>query len=209
MARKLGVGIIGCGNISTTYFKFAPLFRGIEVKACADINPAAAKAKAKEYGVRAESVADLLKAKDVDIVVNLTIPAVHYEISRQALDAGKHVYSEKPFVLSVKEGLDLKKRAAKKKLRIGSAPDTFLGGAHQLARDLIDKGKLGKITGGTCYVMSHGMEHWHPNPDFFFQPGAGPVLDVGPYYITNLIQLIGPVKRVKRCRSTRRPPFIR
>jgi predicted dehydrogenase len=194
MARKLGVGIIGCGNISTTYFKFAPLFRGIEVKACADINPAAAKAKAKEYGVRAESVADLLKAKDVDIVVNLTIPAVHYEISRQALDAGKHVYSEKPFVLSVKEGLDLKKRAAKKKLRIGSAPDTFLGGAHQLARDL--------ITGGTCYVMSHGMEHWHPNPDFFFQPGAGPVLDVGPYYITNLIQLIGPVKRVTALAAT-------
>ena len=139
---------------------------------------------------------DLLKAKDIDIVVNLTIPAVHYEVSKQALDAGKHVYSEKPFVLSVKEGLDLRKRAAKKKLRIGSAPDTFLGGAHQLVRDLIDTGKLGKITGGTCHVMSHGMEHWHPNPDFFFQPGAGPVLDIGPYYVTNLIQLIGPVKRV-------------
>jgi predicted dehydrogenase len=202
MAKKLGVGIIGCGNISTTYFKFAPLFKGIEVRACADINPAAAKAKAKEYGVRAESVGDLVEAEDIDIVVNLTIPAVHYEISRQALDAGKHVYSEKPFVLSVKEGLDLKKRAAKKKLRVGSAPDTFLGGAHQLARDLIDKDKLGKITGGTCYVMSHGMENWHPNPDFFFQPGAGPVLDVGPYYITNLIQLIGPVKRVTALAAT-------
>ena len=99
-------------------------------------------------------------------------------------------------MLSVKEGLDLKKRRRKEGLRIGSAPDTFLGGAHQLARDLIDNGKLGKITSGTCHVMSHGMEHWHPNPDFFFQPGAGPVLDVGPYYITNLIQLIGPVKRV-------------
>lgn len=202
MARKLGVGIIGCGNISTTYFKFAPLFKGIEVRACADINPAAAKAKAKEYDVRAESVDNLLAADDVDIVVNLTIPAVHYEISRQALDAGKHVYSEKPFVLSVKEGNDLKKRAGKKKLRVGSAPDTFLGGAHQLVRDLIDKDKLGKITGGTCYVMSHGMEHWHPNPDFFFQPGAGPVLDVGPYYITNLIQLIGPVKRVTALAAT-------
>ena len=202
MARKLGVGIIGCGNISTTYFSLSPLFKGIEVRACADINPAAAKAKAKEYGVRAESVNNLLKAKDVDIVVNLTIPAVHYEISRDVLDAGKHVYSEKPFVLSVKEGLDLKKRAAKKKLRVGSAPDTFLGGAHQLARDLIDKGKLGKITGGTCHVMSHGMEHWHPNPDFFFQPGAGPVLDIGPYYITNLIQLIGPVKRVTALAAT-------
>ncbi len=124
------------------------------------------------------------------------MPAVHYDVSKQVLDAGKHVYSEKPFVLSVKEGLDLKKRAEKKGLRVGSAPDTFLGGAHQLARDLIDSGKLGKITSGTCHVMSHGMEHWHPNPDFFFQPGGGPILDLGPYYISNLIQLIGPVKRV-------------
>lgn len=204
MARKLGVGIIGCGNISTTYFKFAPLFKGIEVKACADINPAAAKARAKEYGVRALSVDGLLEADDVDIVVNLTVPAVHYDISRQALDAGKHVYSEKPFVLSVKEGLDLKKRAAKKKLRIGSAPDTFLGGSHQLVRDLIDKGKLGAITGGTCHVMGRGMEHWHPNPDFFFLPGAGPVLDIGPYYITNLIQLLGPVASVAALSSTPR-----
>jgi len=204
MARKLGVGIIGCGNISTTYFKFAPLFKGIEVRACADINPAAAKARAKEYGVRALSVDGLLAADDVDIVVNLTVPAVHYDISRQALDAGKHVYSEKPFVLSVKEGLDLKKRAAKKKLRIGSAPDTFLGGSHQLVRDLIDKGKLGKITGGTCHVMGRGMEHWHPNPDFFFLPGAGPVLDIGPYYITNLIQLLGPVASVAALSSTPR-----
>lgn len=204
MARKLGVGIIGCGNISTTYFQFSPLFKGIEVRACADINPAAAKARAKEYGVRAESVADLLDDPEVDIVVNLTIPAVHYEVSRAALDAGKHVYSEKPFVLSVKEGLDLKKRAAKKKLRVGSAPDTFFGGAHQLVRDLIDKGKLGAITGGTCHVMSRGMEHWHPNPDFFFQPGAGPVLDLGPYYITNLVQLIGPVKSVAALASVPR-----
>jgi predicted dehydrogenase len=204
MARKLGVGIIGCGNISTTYFNFAPLFKGIEVRACADINPAAAKAKAKEYGVRALSVDGLLAADDVDIVVNLTIPAVHYDISRQALDAGKHVYSEKPFVLSVKEGLDLKKRAARKKLRIGSAPDTFLGGSHQLVRDLIDQGKLGVITGGTCHVMGRGMEHWHPNPDFFFLPGAGPVLDLGPYYITNLIQLLGPVASVAALSSTPR-----
>ena len=151
MAKKLGVGVIGCGNISTAYFRLAPLFKGIEMRACADINMDAAKARAKEFGLRAETVDDLLAAKDIDIIVNLTIPAVHYEVSRQVLDAGKHVYSEKPFVLSVKEGLDLKKRAEKGKLRIGSAPDTFLGGAHQLARHLIDNGKLGKITSGTCY----------------------------------------------------------
>ncbi|RUV35500.1 Gfo/Idh/MocA family oxidoreductase, partial [Mesorhizobium sp. M7A.F.Ca.MR.148.00.0.0] len=196
MAKKLGIGVIGCGNISKAYFSLAPLFRGIEMRACADINMEAAKARAKEFKLRADTVEDLLKADDIDIIVNLTIPAVHYEVSKQILDAGKHVYSEKPFVLSVKEGLDLKKRAEKKGLRIGSAPDTFLGGAHQLVRNLIDTGKLGKVTSGTCHVMGHGMEHWHPNPDFFFQPGAGPVLDIGPYYITNLIQLIGPVKQV-------------
>ncbi|MER8517989.1 Gfo/Idh/MocA family oxidoreductase [Mesorhizobium sp. M0644] len=196
MATKLGIGVIGCGNISKAYFSLAPLFRGIEMRACADINMEAAKARAKEFKLRAETVEGLLKADDIDIIVNLTIPAVHYEVSKQILDAGKHVYSEKPFVLSVKEGLDLKKRAENKGLRIGSAPDTFLGGAHQLVRDLIDTGRLGRITSGTCHVMSHGMEHWHPNPDFFFQPGAGPVLDIGPYYITNLIQLIGAVKRV-------------
>lgn len=196
MAKKLGIGVIGGGNISATYFGLAPLFRGIEMRACADINMDVARARAKEYKLRAETVDDLLRADDIDIVVNLTVPAVHYEVSRQILDAGKHVYSEKPFVLSVKEGLDLGKRAAKKGVRIGSAPDTFLGGAHQLARSLVDSGKLGRITSGTCHVMSHGMEHWHPNPDFFFKPGGGPILDLGPYYISNLIQLIGPVKQV-------------
>ncbi|TIX29428.1 MAG: Gfo/Idh/MocA family oxidoreductase, partial [Mesorhizobium sp.] len=134
MARKLGIGVVGCGNISKAYFSLAPLFRGIEMRACADINVDAAKARAKEFKLRAETVEGLLKAGDVDIIVNLTIPAVHYEVSKQILDAGKHVYSEKPFVLSVKEGLDLKKLAERDGLRIGSAPDTFLGGAHQLVR---------------------------------------------------------------------------
>jgi predicted dehydrogenase len=204
MARKLGVGVIGCGNISKSYFGLAPMFRGIEMRACADISAEAAKARAKEFSLRAETVDGLLAADDIDIVVNLTIPAAHYEVSRQVLDAGKHLYSEKPFVLSVKEGLDLKKRAEKKGLRIGSAPDTFLGGSHQLARALVDSGKLGRITSGTCHVMSHGMEHWHPNPDFFFLPGGGPILDLGPYYIANLVQLIGPVARVASIVATPR-----
>ena len=172
------------------------------MRACADIDMDAARARAGEFKIRAETVDDLLAAPDIDIVVNLTNPAAHYAVSKKVLDAGKHVYSEKPFVLSVREGLDLKKRAEKKGLRVGSAPDTFLGGAHQLARNLIDSGKVGKITSGTCFVMGHGMEHWHPNPDFFFQPGAGPVLDIGPYYVTNLIQLIGPVRRVAAVATT-------
>ncbi len=195
-ASSLGVGVIGCGNISTAYFSLAPLFNGIEMRACADVNRAAADARAAEFNLQAESVDGLLKRNDIDIVVNLTIPAAHHEVSKAALDAGKHVYSEKPFVLSVEDGLDLKAQAEKKNLRVGSAPDTFLGGAHQLTRHLLDSGELGRITSGTAHVMSHGMEDWHPNPDFFFQPGGGPILDLGPYYLANLIQLIGPVRRV-------------
>ncbi|MEP3437801.1 MAG: Gfo/Idh/MocA family oxidoreductase [Hoeflea sp.] len=205
MANVLGVGIIGCGNISTSYLKLAPLFKGIEVRACADINADAAKTRADEYGIRAESVEGLLAASDIDMVVNLTVPAVHYAVSAQVLDAGKHVYSEKPFVLSVEEGRDLAERAAKQGVRVGSAPDTFLGGAHQLARHLVDTGAAGRITGGTCHVLSPGMEHWHPNPDFFFKPGGGPILDLGPYYISNLVQLIGPVVRVAAMTSVPSP----
>lgn len=193
---KLGVGIIGCGNISTTYLKFAPLFRALDLRAVADIDMGAARTRAAEYGLRAETVEDLLAAPDIDVIVNLTIPAAHYGVTRRILEAGKHAYSEKPLVLTLDEGKALRDLAEGRGLRIGSAPDTFLGGAHQLARAAVDEGRVGRIIGGTCHVMSHGMEHWHPNPDFFFQPGAGPVLDIGPYYITNLIQLIGPVTRV-------------
>ena len=198
----LGVGIMGCGNISAAYMRLAPLFSGMEVRACADLNAEAAQNRATEFGIRAETVDGLLAADDIDIIVNLTIPAAHYEVSRRILEAGKHVYSEKPFVLSVSEGGELAALAKSKGLRIGSAPDTFLGGAHQLARQQIDNGAIGEVISGTCHVMSHGMEDWHPNPDFFFQKGGGPVLDIGPYYITNLVQLIGPVKRVAAMSAT-------
>jgi predicted dehydrogenase len=113
-----------------------------------------------------------------------------------ALSAGKHAYSEKPFVLTLDEGKAVRQAAIERNLRVGSAPDTFLGGAHQQVRAIIDSGQLGRITSGTTHVMSRGMEHWHPNPDFFFQVGAGPILDIGPYYVTDLIQLLGPVRRV-------------
>jgi len=196
MTDSLGVGIIGCGNISSAYMALGPLFKGITVKACADINLDAARIRADEFGIDAHSVDDLLARDDIDIVVNLTIPAAHYEICSKILDAGKHVYSEKPFVLSTEEGDAILKKAAAAGLRVGSAPDTFMGGSHQLARHLVDTGAVGKILSGTAIVQSPGMEDWHPNPDFFFLPGAGPVLDIGPYYISNLVQLIGPVKEV-------------
>jgi predicted dehydrogenase len=196
MTQDLGVGIIGCGNISTTYFRLAPLFKGIEIRACADINPEAAEARAAEYGVKAQSIGDLLANPEIDIVVNLTIPDAHFPVSKQILEAGKHVYSEKPLVLTLAQGEELRALAASKGLTVCCAPDTFLGGAHQLARAQVDSGRIGRVTSGTCHVMSPGMEMWHPNPDFFFLPGAGPVLDLGPYYVANLINLIGPVKRV-------------
>jgi predicted dehydrogenase len=204
MSQVMGVGIIGCGNISWAYLKLARLFKNIEVRAVADINPAAAKARAEEFGVVPMSIKELLADPKIAIVVNLTVPAVHYKVSKQILEAGKHVYSEKPLTLSYKDALALQKLAAKKKLRVGSAPDTFLGSSHQQARKAIDDGKIGKVVSGTCHFMGPGMEMWHPNPDFFFLPGGGPMLDMGPYYITNLVNMIGPVKRVSALSITGR-----
>ena len=193
---SMGIGIIGCGNISTTYLKLAPLFKGLQVVAVADMNMEAAQARAAEYGVKAQTVDDLLANPDVSLVINLTIPDAHYAITRRAVEAGKHVYSEKPVVLTLDEGVALRDLAAAKGLRIGSAPDTFLGGAHQQVRQMIDEGAIGTVTAGAAAFMGPGMEMWHPNPHFFFQPGAGPMLDMGPYYVGNLINFLGPVRRV-------------
>lgn len=204
MSRVMGVGLIGCGNISWAYLKLASLFKGIEVRAVADVNMAAAQARAKEFGVKAQTVKELLKNKDIDIVVNLTVPNVHFQVSRQILEAGKHVYTEKPMTLSYKDAVALQKLARKKKLHVAAAPDTFLGGSHQLARKVIDEGRIGKVVSGTCHFMGPGMEMWHPNPDFFFKPGGGPILDMGPYYITNLVNLLGPVKSVAALSGTGR-----
>jgi predicted dehydrogenase len=187
---------MGAGNISAAYLRLAPLFKNLEVRAVADILPEAAKKRADEYKVKAQTPDELLKNSELDVIVNLTIPATHFSVSRDIISAGKHAYSEKPFVLSVEEGIQLKALADEHKVKVGSAPDTFLGGAHQQARSIIDSGKVGRIASGTMHVLSRGMEHWHPNPDFFFQVGGGPILDLGPYYITDLISLVGPIKRV-------------
>ncbi len=202
MTQRTGVGIIGCGNISAAYMRMADFFSTYSVVACADLNLDAAKARAEEFNLRAQTIDDLLAADDIQVIVNLTIPAAHFEVSKRILEAGKSVYSEKPYVLTLEEGAELRDLAQSKGLRIGSAPDTFLGQSHQRARAIIDAGEVGKVLSGTCYVMGHGMEDWHPNPDFFYQEGAGPVLDIGPYYVTNLIQLLGPVEKVVALSST-------
>jgi predicted dehydrogenase len=205
MASKAKVGIIGCGNISEAYLRLAPRFSNVEVVAVADIVPAAAKARAEQFNVKALTVDGLLKEKDIDVVVNLTIPAVHYDITKSILSSGKHAYTEKPLALNAKDAAKLVAEADKRGLKLGSAPDTFLGAGAQTVRKLLDKGTIGKVVGGTAYVMSHGMEHWHPNPGFFFEPGAGPVFDVGVYYLTTLVSLLGGVESVTAMASMGTP----
>lgn len=202
---NLGIGIIGCGNISTSYLRLAPLFKGLEVRSVADVNMEAATARGAEFGVKAQSVEDLLANKDVDMVINLTIPDAHYGVTKSILEAGKHAYSEKPLVLTLEEGTTLRDLAKAKGLSVGCAPDTFLGGSHQQARALIDEGRIGTVTAAVAAVQNHGPEGWHPNPEFFFLPGAGPMLDLGPYYVANLINMLGPVKRVGALTSSATP----
>ncbi len=200
-----GIGIIGCGNISAAYLRLAPSFKGLEMRAVADVNMAAAEARAAEFNVKAQSVDDLLANPDLDVIINLTIPDAHYGVTKRILEAGKHAYSEKPLVLTLEEGETLRALAKAKGLSVGCAPDTFLGGAHQQARALIDEGALGVITAAVACVQNHGPEGWHPSPEFFFLPGAGPMLDLGPYYVANLINFFGPVKRVGALTSSATP----
>lgn len=193
---KVGIGVIGCGNISMTYLHNARLFDGMDLVACADISTDAAATRGREYGIRALSVDVLLSDPAIDLVLNLTIPAVHFDVTMSALSAGKHVFTEKPLATSAAEGRQLLKEAGQRGLMLGSAPDTFLGAAGRRARQLMDGGAIGRTVTGTAFMMSRGMEHWHPNPQFYYQSGGGPVFDMGPYYLTMLVNLLGPVKSV-------------
>ena len=193
---KVTIGIIGCGNISDAYFKGAARSSYVQVKACADLRLEAAQAKATLHGVQAMSIDALLADPEISIVVNLTVPMAHAAVSQQILNAGKHPYSEKPLAANFSEAAATMALAKAKSLRVGCAPDTFFGASHQACRRAIDAGAIGKPIGGSVVVMSHGMESWHPNPEFFFKVGGGPILDIGPYYITQLVNLLGPVRRV-------------
>ncbi len=196
MVTKTKVGIIGCGNISNAYFKGCAEFEILEVVACADIDLDRAKAKGQEHHVRAMSVTELLADPEIEIVINLTIPAAHAEVSLLALEAGKNVHEEKPFALTREDGQKLLAKAKEQGLRIGCAPDTFLGGGLQTCRKLIDDGWIGAPVAATAFMLGHGPEAWHPNPDFFYKVGGGPMFDMGPYYLTALVHLLGAVKRV-------------
>ena len=157
---------------------------------------ARAKEKADRYYVKAYSVDELLADPEIELVINLTVPKVHAPLNERILKAGKHAYTEKPFALNLKEGEKVIALAKKKGLRVGCAPDTFLGGGIQTARKLIDDGVIGVPVAAVANMAHHGPEIWHPDPEFFYQQGGGPMLDMGPYYVTALVNLLGPIRRV-------------
>jgi predicted dehydrogenase len=197
MTDTVKVGIIGCGNISPAYFKGCRAFPILDVAACADIDMARAHARATEFGVpRACTVEELLADPEIQIVVNLTIPKAHTDVNLMALDAGKHVYVEKPLAVTRKDGARALAAARERGRLLGCAPDTFLGGGIQTCRKLIDDGVIGEPVAATAFMTCHGHESWHPDPEFYYQAGGGPMLDMGPYYLTALVNLIGPIRRV-------------
>lgn len=192
----LRIGVVGCGNISSVYLKNSRMFRGLRMVACADLRPDLAAAQAAAHGLEARPLDAIFGAQDIDLVLNLTVPAAHHAVSMRAVEAGKHVFTEKPLCATATEARTLLDTALARGVSVGSAPDTFLGAAGRVAREAIDAGAIGKVVTGTAFMMGRGMEHWHPNPAFYYQPGAGPVLDMGPYYLTMLAYLLGPVKAV-------------
>ena len=175
------VGVIGCGNISTIYLKSPQLFPILEITTCADLDRSRAEAKAAEFGIRAAEVDELLDDPAIEIVLNLTIPAAHAQVAQAALAHGKSVYNEKPLALNTADGRALIDAAHARRLRVGCAPDTFLGGGLQTCRKLIDDGWIGEPVAATAFMMSHGHESWHPSPEFYYQRGGGPMFDMGPY----------------------------
>jgi len=195
MTVPLRVGMIGAGVISKQYFESLERLSSLKLVAVADINEARAAEVAAEQGVDARSVDELLDSDDVDAVLNLTIPAAHVEVGLRALAAGKHVFAEKPLGLTTAEARPLIE-AQVGGLRVGSAPDTVLGTGIQTARRVIDDGRIGETLGASVHWSAPGHEHWHPAPGFYYQPGGGPLYDMGPYYLTSLVHLLGPIARV-------------
>ncbi|GIO55424.1 oxidoreductase [Paenibacillus cineris] len=197
MENKMKAGIIGCGNISAIYLENLKKSPVVEVVAVADLVTERAQARAEEFGIaNAYTVDELLGDKEIELVINLTIPGSHASIDLAALEAGKHVYAEKPLATSLQDGKRVVELAEQKGLRAGSAPDTFLGSGVQTAKAAIEAGKIGIPVAATAFMMGGGPEGWHPDPEFFYAPGGGPMLDMGPYYLTALVELLGSIRRI-------------
>lgn len=204
MEKTIGIGIVGCGTISDVYLtNITQHYKNLKVVACADMFLEKAQQTKEKYGLsKACTVEELLKDEEVKIVVNLTIPMAHYEINKKALLAGKHVYCEKPLALNLEQANEIVEIAAQKKLMAVSAPDTFLGAGAQTCRKLIDEGVIGRPISFTANMTCPGHELWHPAPAFYYKQGGGPMLDMGPYYITTLVSLLGPIKKIS-CFATK------
>ena len=195
--QKVNVGVVGCGTISGIYLQVMPTFDILDVYACADLDVTRAQARADEFQIpRVLTVEDLLADPQIDIVLNLTIPNAHAEVALAAIGARKSVYNEKPLAIRREDAQQMLTSAAEQKVLVGGAPDTFLGGGLQTCRHLIDSGVIGEPVAATAFMISHGHESWHPDPAFYYKVGGGPMFDMGPYYLTALISLLGPVRRV-------------
>jgi predicted dehydrogenase len=202
------LGVIGCGNISDIYLEMTQRFKNLNVVACADLNLERAQSQAQKHGIaRACTVKEMLDS-DVDVILNLTIPAAHFDVASQALEAGKHVYNEKPLTVELSEARALLELARSKGLQVGGAPDTFLGAGLQTARALIDEGAIGRPINALGSFMYPGHERWHPNPAFYYQHGGGPLFDMGPYYLTALVALMGPIAKVSCMAHTSFPERV-
>ena len=197
MNKVFKIGLIGCGHIAETYFRAEKYFNNIKIIKCADINEKASKRCALNFGIKSVTVNELLKDKEIEIILNLTIPKAHYQISKKALINGKHIYSEKPLAINLNDGKKLLKISKKKKLYLGNAPDTFLGGGIQKSKELVEKNIIGNVKLGNAVFAFPGIQSYHPNPEpWFTKKEGGPVIDMGPYYITALVNLLGPAKKV-------------
>lgn len=195
--KTMNIGIIGCGTISSIYMRNIPAFDHLSITACADLDVNRAQAQAEKYNIpKACAVNELLDDPKIDLIINLTIPKAHAAICIQALEAGNHVYVEKPLAVTREEAREILNVGADKGLLVGSAPDTFLGGGIQTAIHLIETGEIGTPIGASAFMIGRGHEHWHPDPAFYYDVGGGPMFDMGPYYLTALVALLGPIQRL-------------
>jgi predicted dehydrogenase len=195
--QPVKTAIIGCGNISSIYLQNCPTWEILDVVACADLDFQRAASQAAKFHIpRAVSVDEVLADPDLELILNLTIPAAHSTVGLAALRAGKSVYNEKPLAISREDAQLMLEEARARGLRVGCAPDTFLGGGLQTCRQLIDAGAIGQPVAAMAYMLTRGPDHWHPDPAFLFKVGAGPLFDMGPYYLTALIAMFGPIRRV-------------
>ncbi len=196
MSEPVKVGVIGCGNISAQYFDMAKNFPLVQIAACSDLDESKAQAAAQKYAVpKVCSVEKMLKDDSIEIILNLTVPKAHAPVAMKAIKAGKHHYAEKPFGINRAEGKKVMEAAAKKNVLLGCAPDTFMGAGIQTARKALEDGLIGKPVGFTAFMLCPGHESWHPSPEFYYEVGGGPMFDMGPYYLTALLNLLGPVKQ--------------